>query len=157
VGGNFVSAQFQLTLNISILIHPIIFNPLLRCSNSVDLPLRYSHTQFLLIFLPFSFIFPSFSISGFDDALDAFGVHAIGGIIGGLSTGFFATDQVASPFTYGEKRRIFVIQYDSIMLLRFDAFIIDHTSFSLPVLPIYSWNSSLHCCITKYLALCVYI
>ena len=29
-----------------------------------------------------------------DDALDAFGVHAIGGIIGGICVGFFATDQV---------------------------------------------------------------
>lgn len=28
---------------------------------------------------------------GFDDALDAFGVHAIGGIVGGISTGFIAT------------------------------------------------------------------
>lgn len=28
---------------------------------------------------------------GYDDALDAFGVHAVGGIIGGISTGFFAT------------------------------------------------------------------
>ena len=39
---------------------------------------------------------------GFDDALDAFGVHAIGGIVGGLAVGFFATDQVALPFSYGE-------------------------------------------------------
>lgn len=31
---------------------------------------------------------------GFDDALDAFGVHAIGGMVGGIATGFFATDQV---------------------------------------------------------------
>jgi Amt family ammonium transporter len=30
----------------------------------------------------------------FDDALDAFGVHAVGGIVGGIATGFFATDQV---------------------------------------------------------------
>jgi Amt family ammonium transporter len=30
---------------------------------------------------------------GFDDALDAFGVHAIGGITGGILTGFFATDE----------------------------------------------------------------
>ena len=30
---------------------------------------------------------------GFDDALDAFGIHAIGGITGGLLTGFFATEQ----------------------------------------------------------------
>jgi len=29
-----------------------------------------------------------------DDALDAFGVHAIGGIVGGIGTGFFSTDKV---------------------------------------------------------------
>ena len=29
-----------------------------------------------------------------DDALDAFGIHAIGGIVGGISTGFFATSTV---------------------------------------------------------------
>jgi len=33
---------------------------------------------------------------GYDDALDAFGVHAIGGIVGGISTGFFATRAVGS-------------------------------------------------------------
>ena len=38
---------------------------------------------------------------GFDDALDAFGVHAIGGIVGGISTGFFATSQVAVPYSFG--------------------------------------------------------
>ena len=42
---------------------------------------------------------------GYDDALDAFGVHAIGGIVGGIATGFFATDQVyvftvPTPFLY---------------------------------------------------------
>jgi len=31
---------------------------------------------------------------GFDDSLDAFGVHAIGGIVGGILTGFFATASV---------------------------------------------------------------
>ena len=39
---------------------------------------------------------------GFDDALDAFGVHAIGGIIGGIATAFFATDQVGAPFGFGD-------------------------------------------------------
>jgi len=29
-----------------------------------------------------------------DDALDAFGVHAVGGIVGGIATGFFSTDTV---------------------------------------------------------------
>jgi len=42
---------------------------------------------------------------GYDDALDAFGVHAIGGIVGGIANGFFATDQVnpflaPTPFQY---------------------------------------------------------
>lgn len=30
---------------------------------------------------------------GFDDALDAFGIHSIGGICGGILLGFFASDQ----------------------------------------------------------------
>ena len=29
-------------------------------------------------------------------------MHAIGGIIGGIATGFFATDQVAVPFGFGD-------------------------------------------------------
>jgi len=35
---------------------------------------------------------------GYDDALDAFGVHAIGGMLGGILTGFFATDQVVAGY-----------------------------------------------------------
>ena len=35
-----------------------------------------------------------------DDALDAFGIHAIGGIIGGILTGFFATPHVTGPLGY---------------------------------------------------------
>jgi len=31
---------------------------------------------------------------GYDDALDAFGVHAVGGILGGLLTGFFASAKI---------------------------------------------------------------
>ena len=30
---------------------------------------------------------------GYDDALDAFGVHAVGGIVGALLTGVFAVEQ----------------------------------------------------------------
>ena len=36
--------------------------------------------------------------AGFDDALDAFGVHAIGGIVGGILTAFFASDDVYMPY-----------------------------------------------------------
>jgi Amt family ammonium transporter len=32
---------------------------------------------------------------GYDDALDAFGVHGVGGIIGGIFTGFFANDFIS--------------------------------------------------------------
>ena len=39
---------------------------------------------------------------GLDDALDAFGVHAIGGIVGGIAVAFFATDKVGLPFSYGK-------------------------------------------------------
>lgn len=34
-----------------------------------------------------------------DDSLDAFGVHAVGGIVGGLATGFFATAEVTGLAT----------------------------------------------------------
>jgi Amt family ammonium transporter len=40
---------------------------------------------------------------GFDDALDAFGVHAVGGIIGGLAVAFFATDEVAQGGGWGDQ------------------------------------------------------
>jgi Amt family ammonium transporter len=32
---------------------------------------------------------------GYDDALDAFGVHAVGGVLGGVMLGFFANDEIA--------------------------------------------------------------
>eukprot|EP00981_Chlorochromonas_danica_P011957 scaffold4358_cov177-Ochromonas_danica.AAC.11 len=33
--------------------------------------------------------------AGYDDALDAFGVHGVGGIVGGLMLGFFANDRIS--------------------------------------------------------------
>ena len=38
---------------------------------------------------------------GFDDALDAFGVHAIGGMFGGLMTGLFADNNIVGGNQYG--------------------------------------------------------
>jgi Amt family ammonium transporter len=32
---------------------------------------------------------------GFDDALDAFGVHGVGGVVGGILTGLFANDFIS--------------------------------------------------------------
>jgi Amt family ammonium transporter len=36
--------------------------------------------------------------TGLDDALDAFGVHATGGVLGGLLTGFFADPTFYGPY-----------------------------------------------------------
>ena len=36
--------------------------------------------------------------AGYDDALDAFGVHATGGVLGAILTGFFATSAVWGPY-----------------------------------------------------------
>jgi Amt family ammonium transporter len=36
--------------------------------------------------------------AGYDDALDAFGVHATGGVLGAVLTGFFSTSTVWGPF-----------------------------------------------------------
>ena len=38
---------------------------------------------------------------GYDDALDAFGVHATGGLLGGILTGFFANPTFFGPFIPG--------------------------------------------------------
>ena len=50
---------------------------------------------------------------GYDDALDAFGVHGVGGVCGGLLTGFFANDFVSgSP----EKRGVFYGKGDQVWI-----------------------------------------
>lgn len=36
---------------------------------------------------------------GYDDSLDAFGVHGIGGIIGALATGFLATPAIQAAYS----------------------------------------------------------
>jgi len=42
------------------------------------------------------------SFFGYDDALDTFGVHGVGGTLGALVTGLFATDKVNSNLTNGD-------------------------------------------------------
>jgi ammonium transporter, Amt family len=44
---------------------------------------------------------------GFDDALDVVGVHLVGGIVGTLLIGFFATKQMVASFTNGAKAGLF--------------------------------------------------
>jgi len=48
---------------------------------------------------------------GYDDTLDAFGVHGIGGIIGALLTGFLATPAIQSSYSglfYGNPRQLYI-------------------------------------------------
>lgn len=48
---------------------------------------------------------------GYDDALDAFGVHGIGGLIGTLGTGLFATSAVQSSYSglfYGNPKQLLI-------------------------------------------------
>ncbi|MBP1048196.1 ammonium transporter [Enterococcus sp. BWM-S5] len=53
---------------------------------------------------------------GFDDALDAFGCHGIGGIFGGIMTGIFADASVGGKagLVYGETQ-LFIAQLESIL------------------------------------------
>ncbi|WP_086348941.1 ammonium transporter [Candidatus Enterococcus clewellii] len=53
---------------------------------------------------------------GFDDALDAFGCHGIGGIFGGIMTGVFADASVGGKtgLIYGETQ-LFIAQLESIL------------------------------------------
>ena len=44
--------------------------------------------------VPFIFVVKLKSVFGYDDALDTFGVHAVGGTLGALVTGFLATHEV---------------------------------------------------------------
>jgi len=48
---------------------------------------------------------------GYDDSLDAFGVHGIGGILGALLTGFLATPAIQSSYSglfYGNPKQLYI-------------------------------------------------
>ena len=68
-----------------------------------------------ICYFAMSYIKPNF---GYDDALDAFGCHGIGGIWGGIATGLFAKNSINSVaqwdgLVFGETR-LFVAQLISI-------------------------------------------
>jgi Amt family ammonium transporter len=50
--------------------------------------------------IPFFFVTKVKGWLGYDDALDTFGVHAVGGTMGALLTGFLATDKVNGNLSY---------------------------------------------------------
>ena len=49
--------------------------------------------------MPFIAVTYAKKVLGYDDALDTFGVHAVGGTLGALLTGFLATSSVNSNLT----------------------------------------------------------
>jgi Amt family ammonium transporter len=61
---------------------------------------------------------------GYDDSLDAFGVHGVGGTFGALATGFLATQSVnaagANGYFYGNKALV-VVQLQAVLITAFFA------------------------------------
>ncbi len=75
-------------------------------------------------FFAVSILKPKF---GYDDALDAFGVHCIGGVWGALATGLFATKKVnpagADGLFYGNPAQ-FIIQLKAVLVTLVYSFIV---------------------------------
>jgi ammonia channel protein AmtB len=58
---------------------------------------------------------------GFDDALDAFGVHGVGGVVGGILTGFFANKNIsgkeeANGLFYGRPKQVYIQLYGIVVV-----------------------------------------
>lgn len=52
--------------------------------------------------IPFLFVMVLKAKFGYDDALDTFGIHAVGGTLGAILTGFLATDKVNANLTLAD-------------------------------------------------------
>jgi ammonium transporter, Amt family len=58
---------------------------------------------------------------GFDDALDAFGVHGVGGVVGGVLTGFFANKHISGKeevngLFYGRPEQVYIQLYGIVVI-----------------------------------------
>jgi ammonium transporter, Amt family len=82
-------------------------------------------------FMAVSFIKPKF---GYDDSLDAFGVHCVGGIWGALATGLFASKAVnpagADGLFFGNPKQ-FLIQLMAVLVTVVYAFIVTFVIYKL--------------------------
>jgi len=82
-------------------------------------------------FMAVSFIKPKF---GYDDSLDAFGVHCVGGIWGALATGLFASKAVnpagADGLFFGNPKQ-FLIQLFAVLVTVVYAFVITFVIYKL--------------------------
>ncbi len=67
---------------------------------------------------------------GYDDTLDAFGVHGIGGIWGALATGLFATKAV-NPMVTNEMSAQFIIQLKATLITMVFSFVVSYVLLKL--------------------------
>ena len=61
---------------------------------------------------------------GYDDSLDAFGVHGIGGILGAILTGIFATPAIQSSYSgllYGNAKQLWIQLVATVVTMAFSA------------------------------------
>jgi ammonium transporter, Amt family len=65
--------------------------------------------------IPFIFVVYLKKVFGYDDALDTFGVHGVGGTLGALLTGVFA-DESANPVISGLKEGLFFNQVKAVLV-----------------------------------------
>jgi ammonium transporter, Amt family len=65
--------------------------------------------------IPFLFVVYLKKTFGYDDALDTFGVHGVGGTLGALLTGIFA-DESANSVVAGLKQGLFFNQVKAVLL-----------------------------------------
>jgi ammonium transporter, Amt family len=65
--------------------------------------------------IPFLFVVYLKKVFGYDDALDTFGVHGVGGTLGALLTGIFA-DESANSVVAGLKQGLFFNQVKAVLL-----------------------------------------
>jgi len=88
-------------------------------------------TVSLICFASVAFLKPKF---GYDDSLDAFGVHGIGGMWGALATGLWATKAVnpagADGLFYGNAAQ-FVIQVKAVLVSAIYSFVVSWILFKV--------------------------
>ncbi len=66
---------------------------------------------------------------GYDDSLDAFGVHGVGGIVGALLTGVFASDMITGETMKPVAEQLW-IQFESVIATFIYAAVVTYIFFS---------------------------
>jgi len=85
-------------------------------------------------FIPFLSVTYMKPMFGYDDTLDAFGVHGIGGIVGAVATGFFATTTInaggADGLFYGNPALVWT-QIKAVVVVMIYSFVLSYVIFKV--------------------------